>query len=125
MWTQICGSLNMQKYPLSLMRQTLLEWKYQKQYANELKSHDIHEKITGELEIQLMNKIQIVNKGGSVSLNIEPVKFFTTKSLMASFDEELENQRLKDFLSDFDTSVYIKARDAESNTTHRTNFFER
>lgn len=107
------------------MRQTLLEWKYQKQYANELKSHDIHEKITGELEIQLMNKIQIVNKGGSVSLNIEPVKFFTTKSLMASFDEELENQRLKDFLSDFDTSVYIKARDAESNTTHRTNFFER
>src|SRR6476620_5137343 len=121
---QICGTLNMQKYPLSPMRKTLIEWKYRKKYSHELKSHDIHEKITGEIEIQLMNKIHIINNGGSFYLKIEPVKFFTTGLLMASYDEEQENERLRDFLSDFDNSVYTKAQESEANTTHRSNFFE-
>lgn len=107
------------------MRKTLVEWKYLKKYSHELKSHDIHEKINGELEIHLKNKIKVINKGGSFDLQIEPVKFFTTIPLMASFDNEQENERLKNFLSDFDNTVYIKAQEAESNTIHRNNFFEK
>lgn len=115
----------MEKYPLSAMRQTLVEWKYQKKYSNELKSHVIHEKENGELEIQLKNRIKIINNGGSFDLQADPAKFLTTLSKMASFDEEEENERLKNFLSDFDNSVYIKAQDAENNTSHKNSFFER
>ena len=115
----------MEKYPLSPMRKTLVEWKYQKKYSQELKSHDIHEKGNGELEIQLKNKIKIINDGGSFELKADPAKFFTSVSLMASFDEEEENERLKNFLSDFDNSVYIKAQEAENSTTHKSNFFEK
>ncbi|MEO8769470.1 MAG: hypothetical protein ABI402_05280 [Ferruginibacter sp.] len=115
----------MQKYPLSSMRQTLIEWKYQRKYAHEVKSYDIHEKITGELEIHLKNKIKVVNNGGSFDVKIEPVKFLTTSILMSSFDEETENERLKNYLGDFDNSVYTNAQEAESNTTHRSSFFER
>jgi hypothetical protein len=125
MWIQICGNVAMQKYPLSSMRQSLIEWKYQKKYSHELKSYDIHEKVTGELEIHLKNKIKIVNNGGSVEVKPEPVKFLTTTLLMASFDEDEENERLKNYLTDFDNTVYITAQEAEGNTTHRKSFFER
>ena len=125
MWIQICSNVNMQKYPLSLMRQSLIEWKYQKKYSHELKSYDIHEKVNGELEILLKNKIKILNSGGSIDVKPEPVKFLTTTLLMASFDEELENERLKNYLTDFDNTVYIKAQEAEGSTTHRKSFFER
>jgi hypothetical protein len=115
----------MQKYPLSSMRQTLIEWKYQKKYAHELKSYDLHEKITGELEVLLRNKLKIVNDGGSLEVVAEPMKFFTTTLLMNSFDEEIENERLKNALADFDNSVYIKASESESNTFHQSSFFKR
>ncbi|MEO6668983.1 MAG: hypothetical protein ABIN36_05880 [Ferruginibacter sp.] len=125
MWTQICGNGAMEKYPLTPMRQTLVEWKYLKKYPHELKSYEIHEKASGELEIHLKNKIKIVNKGGSIELKADPVKFLTTSAFMASFDEESENERLKNYLSDFDNTVYIKAQDAEGNTMHRNRFFEK
>ena len=125
MWIQICSNGIMQKYPLSSMRQTLIDWKYLKKYSQELKSYDIHEKITGELEIHLKNKIKIINKGGSVDVKPEPVKFLTTSLLMASLEDDLENERLKNFLSDFDNTVYIEAFEAESNTAHRGIFFEK
>lgn len=107
------------------MRQTLVEWKYLKKYPHELKSYEIHEKASGELEIHLKNKIKIVNKGGSIELKADPVKFLTTSAFMASFDEESENERLKNYLSDFDNTIYIKAQDAEGNTMHRNRFFEK
>lgn len=107
------------------MRQTLVEWKYQKKYAQEIKTHDIHEKADGELEIHLKTKIKIVNEGGSFDLKIEPVKFLTTVQMMASFEDEDENERLKNFLADFDNNVYTKAQESEENTLHRTRFFEK
>lgn len=107
------------------MRKTLIEWKYQRKYSHELKTHDIHDKHNGELEIHFKNKIKIINNGGSLDLKVEPVKFLTTTALMASFDEEAENERLKNFLADFDNAVYTKAQESERDTIHRSSFFEK
>ena len=115
----------MEKYPLSVIQNTLIEWKYSKMYKNELKTYDLKDKLNGEVDIILKNKIKIVNKGGSFNLQIEPVKFHTTTLAMASLHDDPENIRLKDFLRYFDNEVYIKAEENQGNTEDRPAFFER
>lgn len=115
----------MEKYPLSVIQNTLIEWKYAKTYSNEVKSYVIKDKLNGELDIVLSNKIKIVNKGGSFNLQIQPVKFHTTTLAMASLQDDAENERLKDFLRNFDNEVYIQAEEREVDTEERIAFFER
>ena len=115
----------MEKYPLSVIQHTLIEWKYAKTYSNESKTYDLKERPNGEVDIILRNKIRIVNKGGSFNLKIEPVKFHTTTLAFASLDDDPENDRLKDFLRYFDNEVYIKAEESEKNTEDHPPFFER
>ena len=115
----------MEKYPISLIRGTLIEWKYGRKYSNELKTFDLKDLADGVLDIVLKNKIRIVNQGGTFDVQVEPVKFHTTSLAMASFDDDLENERLKDFLRNFDNEVYIKAEESEANTVQRTRFFEK
>ncbi len=115
----------MEKYPLSLMRQSLIEWKYRRKYSHEVKTFDVKDKQNGELEIMVQNKIRIVNNAGSFNVQVEPVKFSTNSTDLASFSNEEENEKLKNFLSDFDNSVYTQAQDNESNTAHHGRFFER
>jgi len=115
----------MEKYPLSLIQHTLIEWKYAKRYSGELKTYDIKDRSNGESDIVFKNKIRVINKGGSFDLRIEPIKFRITNLAMASQDDEQENERLKNFLRDFDNEVYIKAEENEGNTQQHTRFFEK
>lgn len=115
----------MEKYPLSLIQNTLIEWKYSKRYSHELKTYEIKDKLTGDLDILFNNKIKIINNGGTFDLRIDPTKFHITSEAMASSDNEAENERLKNFLRNFDNEVYIKAEAGESNTEQRARFFER
>ena len=115
----------MEKYPLSLIQNTLIEWKYARRYSYERKTYDIKDKLNGELEIVFKNKLKIVNNGGTFDLQVEPGKFRLTSLAMASFDDDLENERLINFLRDFDNEVYIKAEENETSTGHQTRFFER
>ena len=115
----------MEKYPISLMRNTLIEWKYETKYSNELKTFEVKDQLNGELFIVMKNKIKIINKGGTFDLRIEPVKFYTTSSAMTSMNTGPENERLKDFLMNFDNEVYIKSEEAESNTTQHTHLFDK
>ena len=94
----------MNKYPLSSIRQTLIDWKYRKKYSFELKTYDIHEKITGEQEILFKNKIKIENTGGTFEFRSEPVKFLTTAQ---------------------DNTTYTKAQESERNTVQHKRFFEK
>lgn len=113
----------MEKYPLSLIQLTLIEWKYAKRYPHELKTYEIKDKLTGEVDILFKNKIKIINNGGTFELRIDPAKFRITSEVMASFEDEDENERLKNFLRNFDNEVYIKAEESEGNTEQRTHFF--
>jgi len=115
----------MEKYPLSLIQNTLIEWKYSKKYMHELKTYEIKDKQTGDLDILFNNKIKIVNNGGTFEVRIDPLKFHLTTAAMASPDNEEENERLKNFLRNFDNEVYIKAEAGESNTEQRARFFEK
>ncbi len=115
----------MEKYPLSVLQNTLIEWKYSKTYTNELKTFDLKDKLNGEVDIVLKNKIKIINKGGTFNLQIEPAKFHTTNLAMAALQDDPENERLKDFLRNFDNETYIKAEESQSNTEVRPAFFER
>jgi hypothetical protein len=115
----------MEKYPLSLIQTALIEWKYAKRYPHELKAYEIKDKLTGEVDIVFNNKIQIINNGGTFDLRVEPAKFQTTRDAVASFENETENERLKNFLRNFDNEVYIKAEESEASTEQRTHFFTR
>lgn len=115
----------MEKYPISLIRNTLIEWKYEKKYSNELKTFEVKDQLNGELYIVLKNRIKIINKGGTFDVRIEPVKFHTTSLAMASMDNNSENERLKDLLRNFDNEGYIKAEESESNTVQHTNLFDK
>ena len=113
----------MEKYPLSVIQHTLIEWKYTKNYTSELKTYDLKERLNGELDIILQSKINIINNGGSYMLKIAPVKFHTTIAAMAALENSSENERLRDFLRDLDNETYIKAEESENNTRQRIAFF--
>jgi hypothetical protein len=107
------------------MRKSLIEWKYRTKYGVEVKSYDIKDKQNGEIEILFKNKIRIVNNSGSFEVPAESIKFGTTVLALASTSDESDNERLQNFLSDFDNFVYTQAQENENNTTHQGKFFER
>ncbi|CAN5872902.1 hypothetical protein BH11BAC4_BH11BAC4_05820 [soil metagenome] len=115
----------MEKYPLSLIQNTLIEWKYAKKYSKEVKTYDIKDKLNGEMDIILKNKIRIINKGGTFDMQADPAKFHTNSLAVASLVDEPENERLKDFLRGFDNEVYIQAEEGERSTQQYTRFFEK
>jgi hypothetical protein len=122
---QICRPVNMEKYPLSILQQTLIDWKYERKHAHETKTYELKHQANGNCEITLKNQITIINNGGTFKVKMDPVTFRTTSVAMESLIDGSEMDALKNFLREFDSETYIKAEESENDTTHQVRFFEK